>query len=82
MKTIILKKEHERCIFYLSLINDINKRIENIENRIIEENRKSFVDAYLFHSKDKLLQRIEYRKSVIIFVENRYKKVLNRINNY
>jgi len=82
MRTTILKKEHERCIFYLSLVDEINKKIKNLENWIINEDKKSLIEAYWFYSKDELLQRIEYHKLTIIFVEKRYKEVLNRINNY
>lgn len=79
MKIALLRKEHERALNYLTLIETLNNLVTHHMLKYKNELKKDHCNKFLFHSESHFLCNIIKYDSLLLFCEKRYGLVMKRI---
>jgi len=79
MKTTILKKEHERAIYYLMLIDKLNLYIDETKRLLNIQYKRHYVERFILYSENDYQNDIIRYEKVLSFCEQRYSIVMLKI---
>ena len=65
------KKQHEKCICILKMIDKMQERIFDLDRTILANGKKNATESFLFISRNEMLAQIDF-----------YKLILSRLFSY